>query len=156
VHTVTTLKLRARSTRFTSAKSIQLSQVLKTVETERANLSRTESLLGCLAIAMEYGEMGHRGPYYPDVALIARQMLKSSINALDPINLPSPPRDKVKEKFFAKECAPAATTLEVALSQRSEFFLRHRYSMRLHRRNYSRTLAREASSRNSASANISG
>ena len=153
---MTTRKLRARSTRFASDKSVQLNQVLKTVETERANLSRTESLLGCLAIAMEYGETGHRGPYYPDVAVIARQMLRSSINALDPINLPSSPRDKVKEEFFAKECAPAAALLEVELLQRSEFSLTHRCSMRLHRRNYSRALAREASSRDSASANISG
>jgi hypothetical protein len=146
-----------RST-FPTLSGVQLNLLLKAIETERDNLSRAESLLGCLAIAMEYGEMTHKGPYYPDVAQIARQMVRKSISALDPINLPNPSRDKVKEEFSARDCAPLVTGLhEVPLLPRPTFaaFPRQR-SLRLHHRNYSRSLARNASSMDSASANISG
>jgi hypothetical protein len=81
----------------------QLKLLLEAIETERDNLSRADSLLGCLEIAMEYGETTHKGPYYPDVAQIARAMVRKSIGALDPINLPSPSRDKVREEFCGKE-----------------------------------------------------
>jgi hypothetical protein len=137
---------------------VQLNLLLKAIENERDNLSRAESLLGCLTIAMEYGEMTHKGPYYPDVAQIAREMVRKSIGALDPINLPNPFRDKVKEEFSAKACALLVAGLhEVPLLPRPTFapFPRQR-SLRLHRRNYSRSLARNASSMDSASANISG
>jgi hypothetical protein len=53
------------------------------IETERGNLSKAESVLGCLAIAMEYeAESGDR-PYYPDVAQLARDLVRQSINGLD-------------------------------------------------------------------------
>ena len=136
----------------------QLDRLLKAIETERGNLSRADSLLGCLTIAMEYGETTHKGPYYPDVAQIAHEMVRKSISALDPINLPNPSRDKVKEEFSARDCAPPVAVLhEVPLLPRPFFtaFPRQR-SQRLHRRNYSRALARNASSMDSASANISG
>jgi hypothetical protein len=42
------------------------------IETERENLSTAESVLGCLAIAMEYETDSINGPYYPDVAQLAR------------------------------------------------------------------------------------
>jgi hypothetical protein len=134
----------------------QLNLVLKAIETERDNLSRAESLLGCLQIAMEYGEMNHKDPYYPDVAEIARQMVRKSISALDPIHLPSPSRGKVKEEFSANDCTPpAARPHEMPLLKPAAFrFARPR--SRLHPRNYLRTSARNSSSINSASANISG
>jgi hypothetical protein len=106
---------------------------------------------------MEYGETTHKGPYYPDVAQIAREMVRKSISALDPINLPSPSRDKVREEFCGKECVPPAAIHEVPLLPRPVFpTIPWRCSLRTHYRNYSRSAARNASSRCSASANISG
>lgn len=137
---------------------VQLNRLLRAIETERDNLSRAESLLGCLAIAMEYGEMTYKGPYYPDVAQIAREMVRKSISALDPINLPNPSRDKVKEEYCAKDCAPPVAELdEVLLLPQPIFaaFPRQRLQ-RLHHRSYSRSSARNASSMDSASAIISG
>jgi hypothetical protein len=144
-----------RST-FPAFSGVQLNLLLKAIETERDNLSRAESLLGCLTIAMEYEEMTYKGPYYPDVAQIAREMVRKSIRALDPINIPNPSRGKVKEECFARDCARVAAGLyEVALLPRPIFaaFPRQR-SQRLHRRSYSRSSARNASSMDSASANI--
>jgi hypothetical protein len=68
------------------------------IETERGNLSKAESLLGCLAIAMEYETDAVKGPYYPDVAQLARELVKQSINGLDSIVLEQRlTRNKVKE-----------------------------------------------------------
>lgn len=155
------IKHRRRNTGKSTAPTVsgvQLKLLLKAIETERDNLSRAESLLGCLTIAMEYGDMTHQGPYYPDVAQIAREMVRKSIGALDPINLPNPSGDKVKEEFSARDCAPLVVGLhEVPLLPRPTFtaFPRQR-SQRLHHRNYSRASARNASSMDSASVNISG
>jgi hypothetical protein len=107
---------------------------------------------------MEYGETTHKGPYYPDVAQIAHKIVRKSIRALDPINLPKPPRGKVLEEFSATDCAPPEATLhEVPLLPRpaSSMFPRP-CSLRMHRRNYSRSSAMNASSMESASTNISG
>jgi hypothetical protein len=57
------------------------------IEEERGNLSKTESLLGCLAISMEHETDPATAPYYPDVAGLARDLLKQSINRLDSLNL---------------------------------------------------------------------
>jgi hypothetical protein len=146
-----------RST-FPTLSGKQLHQLFKAIETERGNLSRAGSLLGCLIIGMEYGETMHKGPYYPDVAQIAHEMVRKSISALDPIHLPRPSRDKVKEEFSAQDCGPVEVGLrEVPLLPRPIFttFPRQRLQ-RLHHRNYSRSLARNASSMDSASANTSG
>jgi hypothetical protein len=146
-----------RST-FPTLSGRQLNLLLKAIETERDNLSRADSLLGCLIIAMEYGETMHKGPYYPDVAQIAHEMVRKSISALDPINLPNPSRDKVKEEFSAQDRAPLVAGLrEVPLLPRPIFiaFPRQR-SQRLHHRNYSRSASRNPSSIDSASANTSG
>lgn len=68
------------------------------IETERGNLSKAESLLGCLAIAMEYETDTVKGPYYPDVAQLARELVKQSINGLDSVVLEQRlTRNKVKE-----------------------------------------------------------
>jgi hypothetical protein len=53
------------------------------IENERDNLSKAESVLGCLAISMEYGADSADRPYYPDVAQLARELVKKSINGLD-------------------------------------------------------------------------
>jgi hypothetical protein len=156
-------KHRRRNARSTSPKisGSQLDLLLKAIETERDNLSCAESLLGCLKIAMEYGERTHKGPYYPDVAQIAREMVRKSISALDPINLPKPSRDRVLEEFSTRDCAPPEAVLHelplLPLLPRPAFatFPRPR-SLRVHHRNYSRSAAMNASSIDSASANISG
>jgi hypothetical protein len=136
---------------------MQLNLVLKAIEIERDNLSRADSLLRCLKIAMEYGETTHKGPYYPDVAQIAQEMVRKSISALDPINLPKPSRDKVLDDFSAVECAPPETALhEVPLLPRpNPMGIPRRYALRIHRRNYFRSSAMKASSRASASVNNS-
>ena len=83
------IKSRHRSTSCASGKldGTKLALALKAIERERDNLSRAESLLRCLKIAMEYEGISHKGPYYPDVAEIAGEMVRQSISALDPINL---------------------------------------------------------------------
>jgi hypothetical protein len=68
------------------------------IETERGNLSTAESLLGCMATSMEYEADPVNGPYYPDVARLARDLLRQSINGLDSLSLKKHLlRDKVKE-----------------------------------------------------------
>ena len=70
------------------------------IETERDNLSTAESVLGCLAIAMEYEADSVNGPYYPDVAQLARELVRKSINGLDSLNLQQRLlRNKIKESF---------------------------------------------------------
>jgi hypothetical protein len=124
----------------------QLKIVLAAVETERDNLSRAESLLGCLKIAMEYGSDTDKLPYYPDVAQIAAEMVRKSIHALDPINLPSP-QIKVREEFFPEKAAsfPLSDVRLFPLAILKTF--PRKRSRRLHRRSYpGRPFASDASS----------
>ena len=68
------------------------------IEIERGNLSRAESVLGCLAISMEYESDSDNRPYYPDVAQLARELVKQSINGLDSLALQQRLlRNKIKE-----------------------------------------------------------
>ena len=68
------------------------------IETERGNLSRAESVLGCLAISMEYDADSAHRPYYPDVAQLARELVRQSINGLDSLTLQQRLlRNKIKE-----------------------------------------------------------
>jgi hypothetical protein len=68
------------------------------IETERGNLSKAESVLGCLAIAMEYETDSVNGPHYPDVAELARELVRQSINGLDSLVLQQRLlRNKIKE-----------------------------------------------------------
>jgi hypothetical protein len=69
------------------------------IEAERGNLAKAESLLGCMTIAMEYANTDSaQGPYYPDVAELARDLVRQSINGLDSLTLQRRlARDRVKE-----------------------------------------------------------
>ena len=140
----------------------QINGLLDTIEVERGNLSKVESLLGCLAIAMEYGGSADRDPYFPDVAQIACEMIRKTINALDPIYLPDPGREKVKEGFglFAGVSVAAlqpTTTLVGALPAAPVSSLSVMRELRVHRRNYSRAVrCVNDSSAASASAKICG
>jgi hypothetical protein len=77
------------------------------IEIERGNLSKAESVLGCMAIAMEYETDSVNGPYYPDVAQLARELVRQSINGLDSLTLQQRLlRNKIKETpdlSFAEE-----------------------------------------------------
>jgi hypothetical protein len=135
----------------------RLRQALEAIETERDNLSSAQSLLGCLKLAMEYAEVDHKGPYYPDLVQMASDIVRKSINALDPINLPSPSRDKVREEFLADAAAVLSIAhAETPLLQARVFTPLSRCALRIHRRHYSRASARSASRLDSASANIAG
>jgi hypothetical protein len=69
------------------------------IEAERGNLSKAESLLGCLMIAMEYETDSMTAPYYPDVAQVARDLVRQSINGLDSLVLQQRLlRNKIKEE----------------------------------------------------------
>jgi hypothetical protein len=59
------------------------------IEAERGRLSKAESLLGCLAISMEYESCSGQndGPYYPDVAQVACDLIRQTIDGLDSVNL---------------------------------------------------------------------
>jgi hypothetical protein len=151
-------RIRQKAAKFGSpeASATELYVVLATIEAERDNLSRAESLLRCLKIAMEYGTDADAVPYYPDVAQIAGDMVRKSINALDPINLPTPD-DRVRENIFAKT-VPMAMSCELPLSPLARYVAVPRKRLfHLHRRDYSESLRdRDASSSASASANTSG
>ena len=68
------------------------------IENERSNLSRAEAVLGCLAISMESQPDPVNGPYYPEVAQLARELVRQSINGLDSLALQKLLlRNKVKE-----------------------------------------------------------
>jgi hypothetical protein len=68
------------------------------IEDERDNLAKAESVLGCLVVSMEYETDPVDGPYYPDVARIAREMVRQSISRLDPLALQKRLlRDRIKE-----------------------------------------------------------
>jgi hypothetical protein len=88
------------------------------IETERDNLAKAESLLGCLAISMEYESQSATGPYYPDVAQIAREMVRRSINGLDSLALERVHlRNKVKEEHPLRfTLAPSYTAPALALA----------------------------------------
>jgi hypothetical protein len=68
------------------------------IEIERGNLSKAESVLGCLAIAMEYEDNSDDRPHYPDVAQLARDLVRQSMNGLDSLVLQRRLlRNKIKE-----------------------------------------------------------
>jgi hypothetical protein len=135
------------------------------IEIERDNLSKAESILGCLVIAMEYGGQGAAGPYYPDVAQMAGELVRKSINGLDSLNLQQRLlRDKVEEQFFAlltrsgDRVALERLPDEGVRIPAAAYFERARKvrGLRLHRRCYGGRLANTPSSASSAAANICG
>ena len=57
------------------------------IEIQRGNLAKAESVLGCLIASMEYEADSDNRPYYPDVAQLARELVRQSINGLDSLVL---------------------------------------------------------------------
>ena len=75
---------RSRSAPWDDAYGVPVPRGLhEAIEVERDNLSKAHSLLGCLALSMEAEPDPVSGPYYPDIARLARDMVKQSINGLD-------------------------------------------------------------------------
>jgi hypothetical protein len=54
------------------------------IQAERDNLCKAESLLACMAVALEYQDDPLHGPYFPSVAELARELVARSIDGLDP------------------------------------------------------------------------
>lgn len=83
------------------------------IENERSNLSRAESVLGCLAISMESETDSVNGPYYPDVAQLARELVRQSINGLDSLMLQKHLlRNKIKERPYLTSVEGAYPVLD--------------------------------------------
>lgn len=61
--------------------------LLEVIEAERTRLMQAESLLQCLLVALEDEEVETRGPYYPQVIELARELLTRSIDHLDSLRL---------------------------------------------------------------------
>jgi hypothetical protein len=148
------------------------------IEGERDNLAKAESILGCLVCAMEYQSDGTNAPYYPDVAQVARELVRKSINGLDSLVLQRRLlRNRIKEEsglsfvrqqwilppwntrvahesgaFDGGDQSTAAVTSVMKLPYKARV-------LRLHRRvtrNYGRVLLKTGSSLDSASVNICG
>jgi hypothetical protein len=139
-----------KSRRLAQKSDKSLKQVLEKVEQERGNLMRADSLLSCLSIAMEYEPQSTKGPYYPDVAEIATEMLRGTINALDSVNLLD---RKVREEFRVEIVSRAQLQLPDEQARIVESLPREPASdehvprglqMRVHRRVYACDLARSA------------
>jgi hypothetical protein len=107
------------------------------IEIERDNLSKADSVLGCLVIAMEYGSDARHTPYFPDVAQIARNLVQQSLRGLDAVTLQQRLRNKVKDEihirlwdFSAEIHAPLVSSAPGVWRRRSG------RTLRLHRREY--------------------
>jgi hypothetical protein len=78
-----------------STTGTDLRKVLMVVESERGTLAKLDSLLGCIALAMEYDDEddgmdmddGMDKSSYSDVAKIARKMVQKVMDGLDSLNL---------------------------------------------------------------------
>jgi len=57
------------------------------LESERDSLEKAQSLLECIAHSMEYAEHPVLGPYYPDVARLASDLIKQRTKNLDELLL---------------------------------------------------------------------
>jgi hypothetical protein len=78
------------------------------IEIERGNLAKAESVLGCLIASMEYEADSADRPYYPDVAELARDLVKQSIKGLDSLVLQRRLlRDKVREHLDLRRAEDA-------------------------------------------------
>lgn len=75
-------------------------RLCEVIEIERDNLSKADSVLGCLVTSMEYGSDSADRPYYPDVAQLARELIRQSINGLDSLVLQKRLlRNKIRESL---------------------------------------------------------
>jgi|ERR1700722_5995595 hypothetical protein len=60
------------------------------IENARDTLGKADSVLRCLKISLEFGaDDPVKGPYYPDIAEIACNLVRQAFNGLDSVNLSS-------------------------------------------------------------------
>jgi hypothetical protein len=71
--------------------------IREAIERERDNLAKAESVLACMAVSLKYDTDPLRGPYYPAVVQVARELVERSINGLEPMVMARRLRDKVEE-----------------------------------------------------------
>ena len=81
-----------------SRKEIPPERLYAVIDVQRETLAGLDSLLGCLAIAMEYGSEVERPPYFPDVVQMARDLVQQSARSLDPLTLQTRVKNKVREE----------------------------------------------------------
>jgi hypothetical protein len=157
--------------RQAASKNPRIPEVLQEmIEEERGNLAKADSILVCLILAMEYGaEAPHReggsvAPYYPDVARIARDLVRGAIHRLDSLHLQQQlERDKIAEPgLTVVPCGPAHLTVveirrhEPGSGSGNGRRLGRLPGLRLHRRVYRGETSSAGARRASASANMSG
>ena len=83
------------------------------IQAERDNLCKAESLLACMAVALEYRDDPLHGPYFPAVAQLARELVARSIDGLDPGVLRERLlRNKIEEVFCVSFLDPEMSTTE--------------------------------------------
>jgi hypothetical protein len=83
------------------------------IQAERDNLCKAESLLACMADSLEYRDDPLRGPYFPAVAQLARELVARSIDGLDPGVLRERLlRNKIEEVFCVSFLDPEMSTTE--------------------------------------------
>jgi len=79
----TSNKARANRCRFTMPNRLE-----RAIDMERKQLSKAQSILGCLAVALEApATRGSHGLDFGQVAEVARDLVNSSIERLDSVNL---------------------------------------------------------------------
>jgi hypothetical protein len=158
--------------RQASSKNPRIPEVLQEIiEAERGNLAKADSILACLILAMEYGaeaphrEGGSLAPYYPDVARIARDLVRGAIQRLDSLYLQQRlERDKIAEPdglTVVLRCPAHLTVVEMRRREPepgsgNERRLGRLPGLRLHRRLYRGETSSTGARAASASANISG
>jgi hypothetical protein len=107
------------------------------IETERDNLAKADSVLGCLVIAMEYGTDAIHAPYYPDVAQIARNLVQQSLRGLDALSLQQRLRNKVKDEIHIRLVGVSAEIHAPLVSSAPSLWRRRvGRTLRIHRREY--------------------
>jgi hypothetical protein len=84
-------------------------EIHEVIEDERSRLMTAESLLHCIAIAMNEDDGEHsRGPDYQTLVTLARDLIKQSIDQLDSMRLqPSLWKLRMHERHEVKEDASA-------------------------------------------------
>jgi len=82
---------RARQTPSQTSCPLALAHLQEAVDSERMRLMKAHSLLQCIALALESAgagkPVGASGPYFPDVVDLASELVRESINRLDPVLL---------------------------------------------------------------------
>jgi hypothetical protein len=71
--------------------------IAEAIEVERDNLAKAESVLACMAVSLKHDTDPLRGPYYPAVVQVVRELVARSIDGLEPMVMARRLRDKIEE-----------------------------------------------------------